>query len=557
MSKKTILRACAFIAITALAFFLRAYRFNQVPLSLNSSEASIGWNAYSILKTGFDEQHRFLPLDTFKNMGEDGRPMVLYLTAASIWAFGLNDFAVRFPSILFGILTVLLVYFLTSTLLRLPEREKTDEVASASSRWDTNGMAMPALVALLLAISPAHIQLSRIALEQNIAFFFVVLGITILLSARTKPIRYSYGWLPFAAAIYCLRGAEVSVLILGLLIICFSISSVKQHLRIFLLGLLIAAFTLVPLLPHLFSQENLQGTQAESIFTLDSSLVQNSEVRMLADGKSFTGGILHSPAGVGGQEYLIQLFDYFQPNFLWVHGDENPIYSLWDVGEMYLIDVLFFAIGVYALFRHRPRQWCLLGLLLLGMLFPAAAVRGSPSALRMEDTLPLWQIFIAAGILYSLSWFRGPRRFLAWSVVVLVYGYSLGYFASNYFNHYPVEFSAEWQFGHKEAITYAEKYLASYDVIEVSDSSGEAYIFALLYGHYDPFVFWDTVKRSTDQDRRERVQGFGKYEFVFQYTPQRGSRVMYILPPDQVPVGAHVLQTIHQGDGTTALVIFE
>ena len=28
-------------------------------------EVSLGWNAYSVLKTGFDEHGRFLPIDTF------------------------------------------------------------------------------------------------------------------------------------------------------------------------------------------------------------------------------------------------------------------------------------------------------------------------------------------------------------------------------------------------------------------------------------------------------------------------------------------------------------
>ena len=43
------------ILILALAAFLRFYKIGQVPPSLNWDEVAIGYNAYSILKTGKDE----------------------------------------------------------------------------------------------------------------------------------------------------------------------------------------------------------------------------------------------------------------------------------------------------------------------------------------------------------------------------------------------------------------------------------------------------------------------------------------------------------------------
>ena len=51
--------------IVCLAFFLRIYKVSSLPPSLSWDEVSIGYNAYSIVKTGFDEHHKFLPLDAF------------------------------------------------------------------------------------------------------------------------------------------------------------------------------------------------------------------------------------------------------------------------------------------------------------------------------------------------------------------------------------------------------------------------------------------------------------------------------------------------------------
>ena len=61
MKKTTLLLAC----IVGLAFFLRIYKVTQIPPALSWDEVSIGYNAYSILKTGRDEHGRYMPVDAF------------------------------------------------------------------------------------------------------------------------------------------------------------------------------------------------------------------------------------------------------------------------------------------------------------------------------------------------------------------------------------------------------------------------------------------------------------------------------------------------------------
>ncbi|MCJ7740040.1 hypothetical protein MUP32_01830, partial [Candidatus Microgenomates bacterium] len=50
------------MAIFLLAFILRFWQLGSVPQSLDWDEASLGYNAYSIMKTGRDEYGSFLPL---------------------------------------------------------------------------------------------------------------------------------------------------------------------------------------------------------------------------------------------------------------------------------------------------------------------------------------------------------------------------------------------------------------------------------------------------------------------------------------------------------------
>src|SRR3990167_1069510 len=108
------------ILIILLAALLRFYQLGTNPPGLFVDEVSNGYNAYSILKTARDEYGNFLP-STFKAFGDYNLALSVYTLVPSIALFGLNEFAVRFPSALFGTLTVFLTYFLTLKISANPK----------------------------------------------------------------------------------------------------------------------------------------------------------------------------------------------------------------------------------------------------------------------------------------------------------------------------------------------------------------------------------------------------------------------------------------------------
>src|SRR3990170_1873311 len=103
-------------AIVILAFILRFYKLSSNPPGLYWDETVFGYDAYSILKTAHDHHGRFLPL-FFESFGDWKLPVYHYLLVPSIAVFGLNEFAVRFPSAFLGTLTVLMMYPLSKRLL--------------------------------------------------------------------------------------------------------------------------------------------------------------------------------------------------------------------------------------------------------------------------------------------------------------------------------------------------------------------------------------------------------------------------------------------------------
>ena len=117
------------LVIVLLGAFLRLCMLDRVPPGFNQDEASIGYNAYSILKTGKDEYGKVMPI-YFKAFGDQKLPVYIYATAASEAVLGVNEFAVRFPSAFFGILCLPLLYLLVEKLEKIELSHITNTVIS-------------------------------------------------------------------------------------------------------------------------------------------------------------------------------------------------------------------------------------------------------------------------------------------------------------------------------------------------------------------------------------------------------------------------------------------
>src|SRR3989344_292895 len=155
--KSFLIKNLPLASILFIAAILRFWNLGVNPPGLFVDEVSNGYNAYSIIKTGRDEYGNFMPL-TFKAFGDYNLALSVYILVPSIAVFGLNEFAVRFPSALLGTLTVLLTYFLTKQLFK----SGSSFIAHHSSQKNVALVA-----AFFLAISPWHLQFSRYDHEAN------------------------------------------------------------------------------------------------------------------------------------------------------------------------------------------------------------------------------------------------------------------------------------------------------------------------------------------------------------------------------------------------------
>src|SRR3990167_4239447 len=169
LSTKTVL-ILLFIIFVAGAF-LRFNNLSAIPAGFQMDEASKGYSAYSLLKTARDDNNIFFPfnIDIF---GDNSPAGYHYLTIIPVAIFGLTEFAVRFPGALFGAFSVLAIYLLAYSIFQ--------------------NRKIGLLSALLLAISPWHINLSRASSESLVALFFIILGFSLIIwSLRTQVVKHT------------------------------------------------------------------------------------------------------------------------------------------------------------------------------------------------------------------------------------------------------------------------------------------------------------------------------------------------------------------------------
>jgi 4-amino-4-deoxy-L-arabinose transferase-like glycosyltransferase len=532
------------IILGIIIFFslvVRIVNINVNPPAISWDEASIGYNAFTILTTGRDEHGRLLPLDTFAAFGDYKPPVPIYLTVPFVGLLGLNEWSIRLPSVFSGVATVFIVFLLARQLFF--QSRYRDQIALVTSA--------------VLAMTPWHIMLSRAGFEANIALFFLVTGIYLVLVAQYKPRMWTVAWLPFVLGIYTFNSTRY----VGPLIAVFLLFSAwrKQHAdkKSIIKGIVIACVALLPIAGHLLSPQARLRFEEVSIFT-DLRTVLTSNERRKIDGFNAFSTLVHNRRVGYAREYLIHFFDNLEPRFLFIRGDGNPKFSIHDTGQLLLVAAPFLLYGFFAIFRDYPYIGLFLVWWLLSSIAPTAVARETPHALRLENGLPVYMLLTAYGIVMSWVAIRSIRfRQVFILLTVLLFVGNFSYFWHNLMNHYPREYSGEWQYGYKQAIEYATQVKSEYDTIVLTESIGRPYIYALFYEKYPLEKFNKTKDASFDAAGFYNVYGFEKYRFTRTGIGDYKGKTLYILPPKDVPGAANIKKTITLLDGTAVLVIFE
>lgn len=546
---KTLVSLVPLFVIVVIGFFLRFYQLGTNPPSLTWDEASWGYNAYSLLLTGKDEFGRFLPVDYLESFGDFKPPVYAYLSVVPVAVFGLNEFSTRLASAFFGSLTVLITYFLVKNIF------------FSSSRKEKYAL----LSALLLALSPWHINLSRAAFEANVATFFLITGIWLFLAGIQKNRWFlSFSAVSFVLSFYTFNTSRVVAPLLGIALVVFFSKDIRRHWRKSVVAAIVGIVILSPLLPFLFSP-NVQLRYKEVNIFSDPGPVVIANEQISHNNNVWWSKILDNRRVFYVREYIKHYFDNLDPSFLFIKGDGNPKFSTQRVGQMYLFDVPFLIIGILFLFRKREGYWYLLPLWFLIGIIPAATARETPHALRIETVLPVPQILVAYGVFQALEVIAKlhimHKRYVMGGIIgtsLLFLVLNVSYYLHDYYTHYPKSYSGEWQYGYKDALSYTEAMRPAYDKIVFTTDLGRPYAYYLFYSQTHPQDFQRNATIKRDSFGFVSVDRVGKYYFQRDFPSENssGMKVLYINSPKKVPGNAVVLKEFKLLSGEPSLVAY-
>jgi len=458
-----------FCGLILFATFVRIYHLTQTPPSLYWEEAALGYDAYSILKTGKDHHGQPFPTVAFRSFGDYKPSGYFYAIVPFEAILGLSPLAVRLPSAVAGVLTVVGI----SVLLRqFSQRLWPEKKLFYHQRTQLLGLG-------LASISPWLIQFSRAGWEVNLASCLLLWSVILVISAlQSIKILPRTLWLMLAAVLavtsmYSYHATRViAPVLLGSLCLGWLGTELFQkklslansrHLLIPLLSSgIVAILFLAPLLFQLGNPAT-QQRFAETSITADGHYVTLSNQLRDLD---------NSPASkIFSHRYLILasevaagFFRHFTPQFLFVTGDQNPRHSVQFFGIFYPSDSLLLGVGIVTLTGlvwQKKQGWGLILFLILWLgvgILPAALTQATPHALRILPTAAVFFVVMAVGLEHVLEWLsrktQHKKQLLA--LTCLAMG---GVLFSQFFSYwryytriYPALYAQDWQYGYQQLV---------------------------------------------------------------------------------------------------------
>jgi 4-amino-4-deoxy-L-arabinose transferase-like glycosyltransferase len=453
--------------ILLIAALLRFPLLDRVPNGLFLDEASRGYDAFALVRTGADQYGSPWPI--FSEGLDDYTPALFtYLVVPSVAALGLTEAAVRLPSALAGTATVGFTY-----------------LAARAYFSPLVGL----VGAAILAISPWHILPSRTGAEWVLLPAFTTLGSWLLRRGLDRPTLLPIAGLVLGLGLYSYAFARLFIpLLVAGFAVCFW-PTLRRHARWSLLGASIVAALAIPL----------------AMFSL-SAAGQARLAAVVPVNRLDLSALLPYVAS----NYL----SYFDPAFLIWGSEPTHHHRLAGFGPVLLFMVPLCLLGIAEIVRrHGPADLFWLWWLVAA---PAASAlhRESPSSALLLGAIPSWQVVAALGWSAIAGWDRAPtglRRGLMAAIVVA--GVATAALAARaLYLDYPSDAARDWEFGAREAVEFLEARRSAYDRVLVSDRLDTPHILVLFHASFDPRTYQAAPIHVRQPNVRSRG-AIGQYQF--------------------------------------------
>lgn len=539
------------LCIIIFAAFVRVYNLSTVPPAPSLDEVSLGYNAYSILKTGQDEYGARLPV--LLRAYDDFRPaLYVYLVVPFVWALGLTPIAVRLPSVLLSLGSVYLLYLLVLELCRKQPGQ--------------NAKALALIAAALLALSPWHVYLSRLGHEVNFGFFLTLAFLWTFVAFVANPKK---GWrlvvaaVAFGLSFWSYQSQKLIMPLLGLVFTGLYWKVWQTHLKTVCVAGVFALLLAAPAIAATFTGGGLLRLQGSSAFTGDHAYYRESVVKYAKaiEQQHVLGQLYYSRKFTHMRVFGANYLSHFAPGWLFT-GDARESHKIPFTGLMYGIKALFLAIGAWLVVKGRIQKstaGIILAVLLISPL-PAAITTQAPHAMRAYTMLIALTILVSLGVAYFYEWLKKKAHTYARAILTVFIIFALwavGMAGWNYFMIFPKTQSDSFQYALHLAILYVVANEGAYEQIVFSNEGNayQSYMFFLFHTRRDPQLYLQEGGTGSGGYAESHTIGTSVFR-PFNSEEQLMPDTLYVVDSSQVPPSANVLATFTNLDGVSGITAF-
>lgn len=550
------------LGIITLAFLLRAFELFSYPPGFTPDEASLGYDAYSLLSTGKDQWGKNFPL-VLESFGDFKPPLYAYLLTPSVAFFGLNKFAVRFPNALLGTLAVFVTYLMVNELFKGKKNKLTF----------TDSRTLGKIAALLLAISPWHVMMSRGAFEANLTTMLLPLGVFLFLRGLKDYSKLTLAAIVFGLNLFSYHSARVVTPLLAILLVFFFRKQlVKVGRKFLVISFLIFVFALFLTSYTFFSGA---GRRAADLSIYQGALQEAAPERLKAMNAGMSpkmARLFHNKYQVTARRFINNYRQYFSARFLFTEGPAEATYGMIPGrGVLYWFE-LPFLIGFIVYFIRSKNKRVLLLILAWVLLAPIPASLATGvgyAANRAVIMLPALQVILALGVVYLnyltkrglkaplSNYVKGEYLFVSIIFFIL--------FVKDYFINTPISLNKSMLQGNLETAEWLAAKASNSQPVIVSRRLSEPHIYIAFASKWDPNDYQQGTK---DWSRYERQNlkfldqlgeySLGNYQFGdIDFDSSRDENVWLVGKPDEFPEDAVVIKKFYYPNREAAVVIVD
>jgi len=484
------------ILILLSALFIRVYGLNISPPSLYWDEMDVGYQAYSILKTGLDYFGN-PPGLVVHSFADYRAPLLIYLTIPFVALFGLSILAVKLPSVILGVISIYLIFILTRQLFQ--------------------DKKIAILAALFSAFSPWSIHYSRIGFEVSLMTVLILAGVICVLKAVKKPIWFYASAIFFSLTFFSYNTTRLFVPLIVLLLVVLFLPK-KRINKHAIIALVIFGLSLTINLYSSFFLGGGQRFNEISVFTdpfasekIDSlrkqSAVGHRQNSDLGQQTRFADYLFYNKLTSILDSMIENYLKSFSTDFLFVSGDPNLRHSPKQSGVLLRIEFISVILGLSFLFfslkdnkkteiqsKYQNKSAIFLLLWILLAPFSASITReGGNHATRLFFLFPVFSIVSALGVVFVMTFISKKLKYVFLLSFFTLWLFNLLFFLNHYFGAYRIDSAKAFQYGFSEAVSKALEHTKGRDYVIIDDREDSALMNYLFDTSYDPKTFQSQV----------------------------------------------------------------